>query len=439
MNPHILVTSLLLTLAGLFGLAGQLWASGFGVFTQGARGLGQANAVVAHSSGPESLYFNPALLPQLGGTQVEAGTTLLDFDQQFSPASPTGRGQDAGTNHLPSTLYLTRQISDRLATGVGVFFPFGLSSDWGDAWDGRYISTKAELTTVAVNPVLAWRPLPQLSLAAGLSLVRLDAELQRKIDSTALGFALNPPAGLGVLSDINQRFEGDGWGEGYNLALLLQPDGPVSFGAHYRSSIEVKVDGSADFTLPADTRAVGMAVLFPDTSGSTKLKLPAQATFGLAWQISDDLVLEAGSRWEQWSSFDELRIDLATPILGSSSDVTPRRWDDTWSWNLGGEWQVSKSLALQAGYLYSQSPVPDATFEPSIPDAPSHLLTVGGSFEFGRTTVSLAYGYQHFEDRTKTNTLGDPLDPAGLNPASTANGRYETDIQLLGVSVAYAF
>jgi len=439
MNLHPLLTCLLLALSGLSMTAGQLWASGFGVFTQGARGLGQANAAVAHATGPESLYFNPALLPQLDGSQAEVGTTLLAFDQQFTPESPFGHGQDAGTNHFPSTLYLTRQLSGELATGIGVFFPFGLASDWGESWDGRYISTKAELTTLAVNPVLAWRPQPQLSLAAGVSLVRLDAELQRKIDSTALGFVLNPPGGLGPLSDINQRFEGDGWGTGFNLALLLQPDGPFSFGAHYRSHVDVKIDGSADFALPADTQAVGMGALFPNTPGSTKLRLPAQATFGLAWQASDALVLEAGGRWEQWSSFDELRIELGSPVLGSSADVTPRHWDDSWAWMLGGEWQYSQNLTLQAGYLFSQSPVPDETFDPSIPDADSHLLTVGCGWDFGQAQVNLAYGFQHFEARTKNNAIGDPLDPAGLNPASSANGRYETDIHLVGVSVAYAF
>jgi len=33
----------------------QAAASGYGIFTQGASGLGQANAVVAHTTGPSSL------------------------------------------------------------------------------------------------------------------------------------------------------------------------------------------------------------------------------------------------------------------------------------------------------------------------------------------------------------------------------------------------
>ena len=49
----------------------QAIASGYGVFTQGASGLGQANAVVAHTTGPSSAYFNPALLNDVPGPQVE--------------------------------------------------------------------------------------------------------------------------------------------------------------------------------------------------------------------------------------------------------------------------------------------------------------------------------------------------------------------------------
>lgn len=50
---RILFVSFLLCSISLDALA-----SGYGVFTQGASGLGQANAVVAHTTGPSSAYFN---------------------------------------------------------------------------------------------------------------------------------------------------------------------------------------------------------------------------------------------------------------------------------------------------------------------------------------------------------------------------------------------
>ena len=57
-----------LVLVGMFVLPTQVLASGYGVFTQGASGLSQANAVVAHTTGPSSVYFNPALINDVPGT-----------------------------------------------------------------------------------------------------------------------------------------------------------------------------------------------------------------------------------------------------------------------------------------------------------------------------------------------------------------------------------
>jgi long-chain fatty acid transport protein len=412
-------------------------ASGFGVFTQGASGLGQANAVVAHPTGPSSLYFNPALLTLVPGTQVEAGTTAVFFDREFE-SSQTGRTEESEEGvQFPSTFYLTHQVNDQVAAGIGVFFPFGLTTEWDENWDGRYIATKSDLFTTNINPVVAWRPIPQLSVAAGLDVLYLDAELERKVNSTAIGFVVNPPGGLGPLSDVNQKFTGDGWGVGYNLGLVLRVSEYVDFGATYRSHIDVNVDGDAKFNVPVDAAVIGP--LFSKTGGDADIRLPAQATFGLAWAATEKLTLEAGARWEDWSSFDELKIKLDQPILQQSENITPRDWNDTWAFNLGGQYRLNDVVTLLAGYLYADNPVPGSTFDPSIPDSDAHLFTLGTDLTFGQFSVSLAYGYEHHEDRTKNNSIGDPLDPAGQNPLSSANGEYKTDIHLVATSVAYRF
>ncbi|GAF67974.1 unnamed protein product, partial [marine sediment metagenome] len=68
-------------LAGLFlstvAAPSIVSASGFAVYTQGAKEFGVQNNVIAHSEGPASNYHNPALITGLKGTQIEAGTTLI--------------------------------------------------------------------------------------------------------------------------------------------------------------------------------------------------------------------------------------------------------------------------------------------------------------------------------------------------------------------------
>jgi len=422
----------------LLATAGTSSAAGFGVFTQGAGGLGQANATVAHPIGPSSLYFNPALLTELSGRQIEAGTTAISASRDFtsSVSGLTASGDDEW--NTPGTFYYT-ETHGRLAAGIGLYFPFGLSTSWPADYEGRYISTSADLFSLNINPVVSYRFTDRLALAAGLDVMYLSAELQNHVNQVFAGFAVPPilggPINDPTLPDVLQTFDGEGWGHGLNLGLYYKISEMVSFGATYRSQIDVKVEGSATFA-QVDPR---LAPLFPSATGSADISLPAQATAGLAARLTPELTIEVGARWEDWSSFDELKISLAAPVLGQTETVTPRDWEDTWAFNIGGEYQLTPTVALLAGYLYGQNPVPDSTFEPSIPDSDAQLFTLGTIITLDPWTVALAYGFEDHEDRTKNNAIGDPLDPGGLNPASFANGNYESDIHLVAVSVGYAF
>lgn len=415
--------------------------SGFGVFTQGASGLGQANAVVAHPTGPSSLYFNPALLNDVPGRQFEVGTTGIYSDRTIELDS--GGSEDNQTSwNFPSTLYYTHQVNERLTAGFGVFFPFGLSNEWDDDYEGQFLGTSGEVLTMNINPTLSWRATERLSLATGFSMLYLDATLENKINQTGAYLLLQSQGAVlpdltEPLPNVAQRFEGDGWGAGYNLGILYKFSERMSFGATYRSHVDVDVS-TADVSFSNVHPFLGQ--IFPETSASTDIRLPAQATAGFACQVLDPLVIEIAVRWEDWDSTEELKIEFEAPVLGQTANITPRDWDSTWSYMIGGQYRLSDTLALNGGYLYGKNAVPDRTFEPVIPDTDAHLFTIGAETIYGPWTFAAAFGFEHHEVRTKDNSLGDPLGSllAG-QPVDTANGEYETDIFLVGLSLGYKF
>jgi long-chain fatty acid transport protein len=417
-------------------LAGTAFASGYGVFTQGASGLGQANAVVAHPTGPSSVYFNPALINDVPGTQIEVGITAVYADREIDLDNGGNEDGDSEWN-FPSPFYLTHEIHDKFTAGLGIFFPFGLSNEWDDNYEGRYIATEGDIFTTNINPVVSWRVHERVSVAAGVSAVYFDATLKNKLNQTAAGFIVNPPFGLGPLGDIEQKFEGDDWGFGYNLGLLVKLTDKISFGAAYRSEVELEVN-------KGDVKLSGvdplLSAFFPSTKGDADVDLPQQVVAGVAAQLTDDLVIEIGLRWEDWDSTDELKVELDTPIFFQTSQTIPRDWQSTWTYNIGGQYQINESVALNAGYLYGQNAVPGSTFEPLIPDSDSHLFCLGTDLSFGQWTVSGSFGYEYHEKRDKNNDVADPLGSiaAGM-PVNTANGEYDTDIYLLALSVGYQF
>jgi len=420
-NKYILfLVSILLILYTISDVHG----SGFAVYTQGSSSLGQGAATIAHLDDPSAIFFNPALINKLEGTQVELGTTLLFPSRKFTSGA-TGKTFKAESDVLyPSTLFITHKFNDKISAGLGIFNPFGLSNKWGNDWEGRYITTNAEMRTYNINPVVSYQITPQIAFAAGLDFLLLDTTLENKLNLSAFG-----------LPDAGQKFKGDATGVGYNFGILLDPHKDVSIGASYRSKIKVTIDGNASFGLPAGTPPP-ISGLFPNTTGNADLTLPQQVHVGVYYKGFDPITLEVGLRWEGWSSYDQLKINFDQPIAGRTASVTPKDWKDTYSVNFGARYQINNTIALLAGYLYGGNPIPDRTFEPSIPDANAHLFTIGTDIKYKQLRFDLAYAYQKLQTRSKNNAITDPV--SGL-PAFSANGEYKSNIHMVGVSLTYKF
>jgi len=53
--------------------------------------------------------------------------------------------------------------------------------------------------------------------------------------------------------------------------------------------------------------------------------------------------------------------------------------------------------------------------------------------------IDLAYGYQRMEGTSKDNTIDDNPSDGFVNTATSANGEYDTDIHMFGISLTYKF
>jgi long-chain fatty acid transport protein len=387
-------------------LPGWASSSGFGIFTQGASALGQAAAVTAHGDSPSMIFFNPALISKLDGTRAEIGTTLLFPSTEYNGANT---GQHAGTKDsvfAPSTFFATHRITDAITIGLGVFTPFGLGTDWGETWEGRYLATNSEMITVNANPVAAFRVSPNLAVAAGLDILYLDAQLEKMIPVGAF--------------DVRQKFRGDGTGVGFNVGLLYTPTNKISLGVSYRSEIKVGVAGEGTF----DIQIPGTPLT--NSPGKTSIRLPQQVSAGISYSGLEPLTIEAGVRWEDWSSFRSLDMSFEN----GNSISTPKNWKSTFAYNIGARYRINESVSILAGYLFGDNPVPDDTLDPAIPDSDSHYFSVGTELSFGKFRVDLSYAYQLMEDRIKSNLAGG---------GPIANGKYSSDLHLAAVSLAYSF
>ena len=378
-------------------LPAQVFGNGFSIQEQDAAAFSMAGAFVAQADNPSALYYNPAGMVQLPGTQVSAGFALIMPNGTFSSNGTSAFGapgetydQDDQTFFVPN-IYVTHQINDQWSIGLAEFTNFGLSSKWPKDWEGRFLTggTEATLLTASLNPSVAYQPMEKLSLGLGLTAQYVDITLKNKL---FLGMGL--PEG-------NVKLSGDNWDYGWNVGLLFKLTDEIKFGASYRSKIKHDIEG--------ETKISGLGMVgLPDikVDAEAELELPDIAYVGLAW-ARGPLTLEFDVQWTGWSSYDELAVQFDQPIMGSTGSSSPKNWEDVWAYRFGAQYQLNPAWVLRAGVIFDEAPMPDETFDYMIPSGDRWLYGGGVGYTKGKFTLDTGYYYLDDESRTWNNMAGD--------------------------------
>ena len=161
MNKHVI--GLAVASAFMIGVAPRAYASAFALAEQGVSGLGNAFAgAAAVAEVASTVWWNPAGMARLpSGKHVLFGGHVIipstEFNNRASvPAAlqttGLGDGGNAGDTALVPNAYFVMDINPRINFGVGVNVPFGLATEYGSNWIGRFQGIKSEVMTINVNP-----------------------------------------------------------------------------------------------------------------------------------------------------------------------------------------------------------------------------------------------------------------------------------------------
>ena len=392
--------STLCTLAALLGfilLPAAALGHGFLINELDTKAFSMGGAFVAQADNPSAVYFNPAGMVELDGTQMSAGFSIILPSFSFKSNGTSAFGQagektDAKdqTFFIPN-IYLTHKLNDQWSLGLGGFSNFGLSTQWPDDWEGRFITggTEASLVTGSINPVVAFRPTEKVSLGGGIVAQYVDITLKNKRF-----------LGLGA-PEADVKLSGDNWGWGWNLSLMLWLTEELKFGASYRSRIKQEIDGKTEIT---GLGALGLSDIKRDTSAD--IELPDIVYLGLAWSRGP-WTLEFDGQWTGWSSYDELAADFDQPIFGSTGISSDKNWKDVWAYRFGANYRLNDNWDLRAGIVYDESPIPDETFDPLVPSGDRWLYALGLGYNTDRFTIDFGYNYLDDESRVFDNEAGD--------------------------------
>ncbi|HKE95482.1 MAG TPA: outer membrane protein transport protein, partial [Povalibacter sp.] len=366
-----------------------------------------------------------------------------DSSVAASPLRPLGdEGGDAGDWSPVPAAYVAVPINKDLALGFGINAPFGLKTEYGDGWMGRYHALKSEITTYNFNPTLAFRLNSCMTLGFGMNYQRLLAELTNSVNYAAAVAAAAPALTPAVLSldDGRAAVRGDDSAWGFNAGILFNFSDRTRLGFAYRSRFNYDVSGSVRFTAPQSGNAAVNGVIaalgapgapLSTSVASVELELPDIATASFTQRIGDHVELMADISWSAWSTVQELRIRR---VSGAPDIVTPEHWDDAWRYALGLAVQVGSNWTLRGGVAFDETPVPDFNRTPRLPDGEREWVAIGARWTPTMATV-IDVGYAHlFSDDA----------PINQNSGNTAlygflHGEQESYVDIVSLQVGYRF
>lgn len=389
--------NILRSLSALMALAfmGSASAAAFQLLEQNASGLGTAyagSAAVAENA--STVFYNPAGLTLLSGTQISVGVVGVKpsytFRDQGTIGGGVGNGGDAGGLHAVPNAYLSWRINDDLALGLGISAPFGLATAYDAGWLGAAQGIKSEIRTVNYNPSLAYRLSEQVSLGFGLNYQTIDGELSR----------------TGV------TLKGDDASLGWNAGVLITLSPAMRLGLSYRSAVSHTLEGTINGVLPV----------------RTDVKLPDTLTWSVWQQLSDRWEAMGDLSYTRWGTLKQL--DVFNRTTGGALPGETFNYGNSWRLAWGAAYKANERLKIKFGIAYDRTPVKDSDRSVRIPDNDRLWLSVGGQWDTGAYgIVDVGYAYLYVKDPSISQNRN------GVN----LSGAYDASAHLLGMQYSLGF
>lgn len=423
-------TGVVLAVIALLAVTGSVQAAGFAIFEQGGKAMGMAGAFTARADDPSTLFYNVGGLAFFDEREFYAGISLISLgDSTFEGSAPfpgpTATGEQTDQLVTPPHAYWVEPLTDKLNFGLGVTAPFGLVTEWdgGANWSGRFLSEKAELINIDLSPTLSYRASDRTGLALGL-VVRL-AEVELRSRSAAINPVTSQPVDIST-NTLTSDMEN---GVGFSLGIVHRATDNVSIGFSYKSTIDMDFGGDAAFSQiltgdPTFDAIVAAGLPSSDVPIETSIEFPDQASLGVAWSVGELWSAEIDLNWTGWSSFDELVVTF-DPASGLPDLVRPQGWDDAINVRGGAEYALNDHSQLRFGLYWDESPQPDESVSPLLPDADRIGYSIGYGRQGERFDLDAYFLLVDFEERTTSTNLDN------------FNGSYETQVLIVGASIGF--
>jgi long-chain fatty acid transport protein len=313
-------------------------------------------------------------------------------------------------------LYAVKGGESKFKYGLGVYVPYGLGATW-DAFnlpDSMMVAPNvfmpltwadgfpeeemmSSIGIVDVHPTFAYKFNDRFSIGAGLSVYYGMIEITK----------LQPNPDYSYYIPTTLEMEGSGLGYGANIGMMWQVSDYAKIGMSGKIPAKVNMKGDADMRIWYNN-VIGMGTAIvrefnPDIEA--ELNLPGDIGWGLSLKATENWTINTDFSYTFWNNLDKVvitfdpAIDLApVPVILEESELVTK-WNDTYRVSLGTQYQMNK-VALRGGFFYDESPVPDGTLTPTLPDtAEKYSGNFGLGWQLGSWLLDVNYEHIFFAER----------------------------------------
>ena len=407
------------SLALLTSISSNANAGGYSTSLYSTSGLGNAySGSTTGSHDVSDIYFNPAVTAGKDKNEIIASFSYLRLaidPDNISSSSVLGKrdgaeSRNVGTQKLIPALYFSSPINDKMAFNLAITSPFGLETKYNKNWPGRFRALNSSISTLNLNPSLAYKLTNDLSFGAGLVAQYYTANLTKEVFT---GQA-SPVTGLATV-------DGSDWGYGYNFGLKYDISKDLKVGLGYRSKIDYKLKGNVDVN---------------DNLYASKFKAktttPESMSLGVAYNVNSDLQIVADSIWTRWSRLKKLDVVAQNALLSNSTQFN---WNDSYLNSVGANYALNKNNLLRTGLAYEREAINNRNREPRVPSSDKYWITAGLNHKLGDGfEVDLAYVHQIYKT-AKINIA----DYGANGVEGSVTGKYKTSVDVVSVALKKQF
>ncbi len=466
------------------------FSSGYHFGTQSVTSQSTANASSAEAADASTIFYNAAGISKLEGTNISVNANIVAADVQYDdaqaeyfavtpePAPVSGKtsGKISKDVAVAPHMYASHQVNDKVTVGLGVYLPFASGTEYQDDSVLRYNVNKTKLTSIDINPTVAFKINENHSVAVGLTAQHSKAELRQYANfaplvSAAMSKKMGKPVPVpNGAKDGYADVEGDDWGIGYTLGYLWDVNDNVRVGASYRSKVEHNLKGKAKWKSndPVVNAVVPKFGYVPEEDVSVKITTPESVSVHGMAKLDDKWTAFGDVTWTRHSRFNKADINYKTPkaaanatgqpqpnclpntgckLVASNKTTLKPNWKDTVKVGIGAAYQYSDNLQLRGGVAYDQSPVRSADERlTTLPDNDRMWFSLGAKYDINdNSSVNVGYTYINIKD-SKVNANGycggAKAGPKAKNCVSSrtkGSANYKSNAHILGVQYNYNF